>query len=225
MSIRKGLSKPLDMSTSVEYNTSVMENLTKRQEQAADSLRKFMLKYGYPPTVRELAGMLKIDVRAAFGHINSLEKKGVISREKGKSRSISFTEYFGQMTSPGAAELPVLGRVPAGGPLLVPENIIDTLAVDSGWFGKGEFFIVQVEGESMTGAHIASGDYAVVKAQSEADEGDIIVAVIHEEVTIKRYSKKNNRVRLLPENPAFSPIKVSEDFRIAGRVAGIIRKY
>jgi repressor LexA len=210
------------MSTSVEYNTSAMENLTKRQAEAADALRKFILKHGYPPTVRELAGTLKIDVRAAFGHITALERKGIIWREKGKSRSISFTEGSGL---PDAAELPVLGRVPAGGPLLVPENIIDTLAVSRGWFGRGEFFVVQVEGESMAGAHIASGDYAVVKAQSEADEGDIIVAVIDEEVTIKRYSKKNNRVRLLPENPAFSPIKVSGDFRIAGRVAGIIRKY
>ena len=202
-----------------------MEKLTKRQEQAAGAIRRFISESGYSPTVRELAGKMDIDVRAAFGHILALERKGVIAREKGKSRSISFTGESADAPPLDAVELPVLGRVPAGGPLLVPENIIDTLAVDSGWFGKGEFFIVQVEGESMTGAHIIPGDYAVVKAQPEAEPGDIVVAAVDGEMTIKKYSVKNNRVFLLPENPRYRPLEAGEDFRIAGRVVGIIRKY
>jgi repressor LexA len=202
-----------------------MEKLTKRQSEAAEAIKIFISKYGYSPTVRELAGIMDIDVRAAFGHITALERKGIISRQRGRSRSITFAEEAGRDILSEAVELPVLGRVPAGGPILVPENIIDTLAVERGWFGKGEFFIVEVEGDSMTGAHIMPGDYAVVKAQPEAEHGDIILAVLNGEVTIKRLSVKNARVELLPENPRWRPIKVSGDFRIAGKIAGIIRKY
>ncbi len=203
-----------------------MEKLTKRQEDAAARLRSFISERGYPPTVRELADMMDIDVRAAFEHLAALEKKGVLARDRGKSRSISFIEDNGQgAPGRGVVELPVLGTVPAGGPILVPENIIDTLAVDGGWFGKGEFFIVKVEGESMTGAHIMPGDYAVVKAQPEAEHGDIIVAAVDEEMTIKRFSVQGNLIVLLPENPLWRPIKVTGDFRIAGKVVGIIRKY
>ncbi len=202
-----------------------MEKLTKRQEQAARAIRRFISECGHSPTVRELAEELNINVRAAFGHILALERKGVISREKGKSRSIKFIGESAETPPHDTIELPVLGRVPAGGPLLVPENIIDTLAVGRGWFGKGEFFIVEIEGESMTGAHIVPGDYAVVKAQPEAEPGDIVVAAVDGEVTIKRFSVKGGKVMLLPENPRYSPVKASGDFRIAGRVAGIIRRY
>lgn len=199
-----------------------MEKPTERQLEAAGAIKNFVSKYGYPPTVRELAGMMGIDVRAAFEHIKALEKKGFLSTEKGKARSITLAET----PSPFIFEdLPVLGRLPAGGPVLVEENITDALPVEKGWFGRGQLFAVEVEGESMTGAGIMPGDYAVAKAQEEAENGDIIIAIVDGESTIKRYSKKQNRVTLLPANPRFRPIKVSGGFRVAGKVVGIIRKY
>ena len=199
-----------------------MEKLTKRQQQTKAVIRAFMREHGYAPTVRELARAMDIDVRAAFGHILALERKGAITRDRGKSRSITL---HGENENPDMVELPVLGTVPAGEPLMVPENIMDTIPVEAEWFGRGELFVVRVEGESMTGAHIMPGDYVVVKAQREASDGDIIVGVLEGEVTIKRLSLKKSGSMLLPENPLYFPIKISGDFRIAGKVVGVIRKY
>lgn len=197
-----------------------MEKLTRRQQEAAGALKGFIDGRGYPPTVRELAGIMKISVRAAFEHMGALEKKGIITRESGKSRSIILEESAGERT----VEFPVLGRVPAGGPLLVEENITGSFSAGRELFGKGEFFVVEVEGESMTGAHIMPGDYAVARVQPEAGNGDIIVAVLDGETTIKRLSVKNGRATLLPENPLYEAIEPGDDFRVAGRVIGIIRR-
>ena len=203
--------------------------LTARQREVLDFVRHFMTRVGYPPTVREIGSHFGFVPRSVFDHLKALERKGYLRRDPAKSRSLQLLDAS---LSPSARtssyrELPILGRVAAGQPLLSDQNIEGTSVVPQDWVNDDEAFLLKVQGESMIGAHICPGDQALVRRQSTAENGDIVVALLNDEATIKRIFFKPNGILLQPENPAMPPIEVrkgEKSFQILGKVVGLLRK-
>lgn len=201
-----------------------MKGLTKRQSEIMEFIQDFIIEKAYPPTIREIASAFGISVKAAFDHVKALEKKDIIRTSNNKSRSL---EIIDSSFMPGTQtiQVPMLGSVAAGLPLLAEENLDGTLPLAEDLLGSGEFFALKIQGDSMIDAGIQDGDLAVIRHTSQARNGDIIVARIAEEaVTIKRYYKEQNRIRLQPENPAYAPI-YTQDMRVLGKLHMIIRNY
>ena len=203
--------------------------LTARQREVLDFVRNFMTRVGYPPTVREIGSHLGFVPRSVFDHLKALERKGYLRRDPAKSRSLQLLDAS---LSPSARtssyrELPILGRVAAGQPLLSDQNIEGTSVVPQDWVNDDEAFFLKVQGESMIGAHICPGDQALVRRQSTAENGDIVVALLNDEATIKRILFRPDGIVLQPENPTMPPIEVrkgEKSFQILGKVVGILRK-
>ena len=208
-------------------------SLTSRQREVLEFIRKFMTQEGYPPTVREIGAHFGFVPRSVFDHLKALERKGYLRRVASKSRSLQILDApEASHPSPRAPaafrELPILGRVAAGEPLLSEQNVEGTFTISRDWVNGDEAFLLKVEGESMIGAHILSGDYAVVRRQATAEHGDIVVALVDGEATIKRVLLKKDAIVLQPENPAMPPIQVrrgEKTFQIIGKVIGILRKF
>lgn len=207
--------------------------LTARQREVLDFIRHFMVQVGYPPTVREIGAHFGFVPRSVFDHLKALERKGYLRRTASKSRSLQILEAPGAAAASHAnasepsRELPILGRVAAGQPLLSEQNIEGTLPVPRDWVNGDEAFLLKVQGESMIGAHILPGDHALVRRQATADTGDIVVALLNDEATIKRVIFKPDEIILQPENPSMPPIQVrrgEKSFQILGKVIGILRK-
>jgi repressor LexA len=203
--------------------------LTARQREVLDFVRHFMTRVGYPPTVREIGSHFGFVPRSVFDHLKALERKGYLRRDPAKSRSLQLLDAS---LSPSARtssyrELPILGRVAAGQPLLSDQNIEGTSVVPQDWVNDDEAFLLKVQGESMIGAHICPGDQALVRRQSTAENGDIVVALLNDEATVKRILFKPDGIVLQPENPAMPPIQVKKgekSFQILGKVVGILRR-
>jgi repressor LexA len=197
------------------YNEEV---LTKKQRKVLELIRINIQETGYPPTVRELCRALGVHSSAtAFKYLKILEKKGYIRREKEKTRAIKLT--------PQIRNFPLVGKVAAGNPLLALQEYTEIIPVPEELAGNTESFLVQVEGDSMIGDHILDGDYVMINPQSNADNGDIVIALINqEEVTVKRFHKNKGKISLMPSNPAYQPI-ITRDVIILGRVTGIIRRF
>ena len=203
--------------------------LTARQREVLDFVRHFMTRVGYPPTVREIGSHFGFVPRSVFDHLKALERKGYLRRDPAKSRSLQLLDAS---LSPSARtssyrELPILGRVAAGQPLLSDQNIEGTSVVPQDWVNDDEAFLLKVQGESMIGAHICPGDQALVRRQSTAENGDIVVALLNDEATIKRILFKPDGIVLQPENPTMPPIEVrkgEKSFQILGKVVGLLRK-
>ena len=203
--------------------------LTARQREVLDFVRHFMTRVGYPPTVREIGSHFGFVPRSVFDHLKALERKGYLRRDPAKSRSLQLLDAS---LSPSARtssyrELPILGRVAAGQPLLSDQNIEGTSVVPQDWVNDDEAFLLKVQGESMIGAHICPGDQALVRRQSAAENGDIVVALLNDEATIKRIFFRADGIVLQPENPAMPPIQVKKgekSFQIVGKVVGILRR-
>jgi repressor LexA len=205
-------------------------SLTSRQREVLEFIRKFMTQEGYPPTVREIGAHFGFVPRSVFDHLKALERKGYLRRVASKSRSLQILDAPGTSHPAPAAlrELPILGRVAAGEPLLSEQNVEGTFTISRDWVNGDEAFLLKVEGESMIGAHILPGDYAVVRRQATAEHGDIVVALVDGEATIKRVLLKKDAIVLQPENPAMPPIQVrrgEKTFQIVGKVIGILRKF
>ena len=204
--------------------------LTARQREVLDFVRHFMTRVGYPPTVREIGSHFGFVPRSVFDHLKALERKGYLRRDPAKSRSLQLLDAS---LSPSARtssyrELPILGRVAAGQPLLSDQNIEGTSVVPQDWVNDDEAFLLKVQGESMIGAHICPGDQALVRRQSTAENGDIVVALLNDEATIKRILFRPDGIVLQPENPAMPPIEVKKgekSFQIVGKVVGLLRKF
>ena len=203
--------------------------LTARQREVLDFVRHFMTRVGYPPTVREIGSHFGFVPRSVFDHLKALERKGYLRRDPAKSRSLQLLDAS---LSPSARtssyrELPILGRVAAGQPLLSDQNIEGTSVVPQDWVNDDEAFLLKVQGESMIGAHICPGDQALVRRQSTAENGDIVVALLNDEATIKRILFRPNGIVLQPENPTMPPIEVrkgEKNFQIVCKVVGILRR-
>lgn len=194
-------------------------SLTSRQRQILDFVSAIVQKRGYPPSLREVAAHFHmVGTRGAEKHILALEKKGYIRKGRG-ARAL---ELVGQTR--GRA-VPILGKVAAGQPILAEEHLLGTLMIDSS-IAPGDAYLLKVKGESMKEAGILGGDLVLVKPQPNADSGEIVVAMVEGEATVKRLIKKKEKYILSPENPRFSPIVITEldaTFQILGKVVTVIR--
>ena len=201
-------------------------NLTPRQREILDFVKEFTLESGYPPSVREIGRHFHIYPRAAFDHLRALERKGYLRRRHTKSRGIEILDFTERRHGISIREVPVLGRVAAGKPTLAVENIEDVVPLARDWAEGEEVFLLRVKGESMS-PYILSGDYVVVRCQSSADNGDMVVALIDDEATVKRFFLKGDKVLLKPDNDAWETVTVekgSGGLQILGKVIGIFRK-
>jgi len=198
--------------------------LTARQKEIYDFLLKTIREKGFAPSIHEIGRRFKIaSTNGVSDHLKALEKKGYI-RRVGK-RALEVVNTLGKSALTVTREVPVLGRVPAGKPFLSEENIEGTIALPEDMAGE-KTFALQVKGDSMIGAGIMDGDRVIVKQQGTAENGDIVCAVIDGEATLKRFFKKDGTITLKAENEKYAPITVSAgDFRIAGRVVGLLRKF
>ena len=202
--------------------------LTKRQREVLKFISQFIDKHKFPPTRSDLA--LHFGFRspnAAEAHLRALEKKAVIGIERGVSRGITLLPLAGE-NLPGniKATVPLVGRVAAGSPILAQENIEDEYRIDPGLFSQAPDYLLRVEGMSMIDAGILNGDLLAVHRTPEARNGQIVVARLENEVTVKRFRRRGHRVQLIPENVDFEPIEVdlrSQDFAIEGLGVGVVR--
>ena len=196
-----------------------MAELTSMQQRIYEYIASCIREQGYPPSVREIgeAVGLKSPSTVHF-HLKHLEEAGVIEKGAGKGRAIT-------LTAPPVPEdkVPIVGNVAAGSPILAEECIEDYLTFDTGGHGD-EYFALRVRGESMLNAGILPGDLVVVRRQQTCSNGEIVVAMIEDEATVKRFSKQNGHIWLLPENEAYSPIDGSYA-QILGKVSAVVRRY
>ena len=181
---------------------------------------------GYAPTVREIGEAVGLkSTSTVHGHLTRMEKKGLLRRDAMKPRAIGLSTSFSPFDENASLrEIPVVGRVAAGTPILAEENIEETMTLPEEMVGSGELFILRVRGESMIQAGIMNDDYIVVHRQMNANNGEIVVAMIDDEATVKRFYKENGHIRLQPENDAMEPIIVPE-VTILGKVVSLIRKF
>ena len=205
--------------------------LTERQQVIFDFIAKTIKERGAPPTIREI--MDRFDINSTNGvrtTLAALEKKGHIRRHARLSRGIELVDYVeNEPLSTNSTEVPLIGRVAAGEPILATQNIESTLQVDQALLpASGTLFALRVHGESMQDAGILDGDIVLARQQENAEKGDIVVALLGEEATVKRYQPGPDGIQLLPDNDAFAPIIVppdDEDFSIAGKVVGLMRRF
>jgi len=202
----------------------MLPSLTARQKAIYDFLLKTIREKGFAPSIPEIGKQFKIaSTNGVSDHLKALEKKGYI-RRVGK-RAIEVVNALGKTVLTATRDVPVLGKVPAGKPLLSEENIEGILSIPDD-MGSGKLFALQVKGDSMIGAGILDGDKVIVKQQGTAENGEIVCAMINGEATLKRFFKKDGVITLKAENDKYAPITVSEgEFRIAGRVVGLLRKF
>lgn len=197
--------------------------LTQKQDKIFQFICNQIEKLGYPPTVREVGGAFEISEKGAHDHLNAIEKKGYIRRAPGKPRAIEVMDFVRKPGPQGAVEVPIVGRVAAGEPLLASENIEGTLPLPSKMAKDEMCFALRVKGASMVNAGIFEGDFVVVKEQNYADPGDIIVALLDDEATVKRFFLEGDQIRLQPENDTMPPIIV-DNVEVLGKVIGLFRQ-
>lgn len=198
--------------------------LTDRQKQIYDYLAETILYKGYAPSIPEIGERFNItSTRGVFDHLKALEKKGYI-RRVGK-RAIEITTPSGRSALPQSKEVPIVGSVRAGTPVLAEENIEGYLPVANELARGEETFVLKVKGDSMIADGILEGDLVIIRRQQTAVNGDIVCALIDNEATLKRFQRKGNQITLNPANPKYEPIIVSKgEFRILGKATAVIRK-
>jgi repressor LexA len=210
------------------------DNLTSRQEEVLDYLRQALEKGGAPPSYREIGE--RFGIKSTNGVkvlLDALERKGYLQRVAGRARALELTDAAradsrAQLLELSVRSVPLLGRVAAGEPILAVEHVEETLQVDAQLLRGEENFALEVRGDSMVEAGILDGDLVFAQMQDSARAGDMVVALIGEEATVKFYFPETGRVRLQPANPRYEPIFVepaSPEFRIAGKVVGLMRRY
>jgi len=201
-----------------------MKELTERQKDVLSFIADYLKSHSYPPTIREIADYYSISVKGAHDHITALKKKGYIRQADKRPRTMELTGTRLEDNST-LVEIPVLGSVAAGVPLLAEENLDGNIILHRSMIKKNKkYFALKVKGDSMSGAGILEGDTAIIEKQSTVRNGEIAVALIDEAITLKRFYKESTRIKLQAENPAFKPI-YSQDVKILGRLSGIIRTY
>jgi repressor LexA len=212
-----------------------MQGLTARQEQVLAFIRQSITERGYPPTLREIGAHMGIrSTNGVNDHLRALERKGYLTREDMKSRALRPRDMNlgapkkARSDDPNMVDVPILGRVAAGMPLYADEHLLDTVRIDQSLLKSGEIFGLRVVGDSMIDAGIMNGDYVFVRKQATANRGDIVVALIGDEATVKRYYPERDYVRFQPENKSMAPILVrATDFKptmLLGVVVGVYRR-
>jgi repressor LexA len=199
-----------------------MRALTERQRAVLTFVEEFRQRQGYPPTVREVAAHFGIQPRAADDHLSALKRKGYLHREPGRSRGLTLTYRSLEST----VEVPVLGRIAAGRPLLAVEQIEDTIPLPEAWVRGGETFLLRVTGDSMA-PFLLPGDLVIVRVQSRVASGEIAVVLLGEEATVKRVYEKPEGLLLKGDNPDFPPIRLNPEqaaqVQVLGRIVGVYR--
>ena len=210
-------------------------SLNKREKAILKYIEKQVKQNGYPPSVREIGKAVDLKSTATVhGYLASLEEKGYIKKESQKGRTLKLLKggaFEGEQvtfeksaySSREMVDVPVVGKITAGEPILAVENITDTFPIPLDFIGTGESFMLTVRGESMIEAGILNGDYILVKKQNTANNGEIVVALIGDEATVKTFYKEKDHIRLQPENSTMDPIIVP-NCQILGKVAGVFRK-
>jgi len=198
---------------------------TPRQRRILEYIADIVRDRGYPPTVREIGEAVGLTSSSSVhSQLANLERKGLLHKDPTKPRAIGLAD---ESTRPDGVVIPVLGRIAAGVPVLATENVEEYLTVPVGFAKGGEHFALRVAGQSMTGAGILDGDVVVVRRQDSAADGDVVAALLpgpgEDEATVTRLRRRAGRVTLHPENPAFSPIQMTEG-RILGKVVAVLRK-
>jgi len=199
------------------------KQLTKKQEEILEFIKKRIKEKGYPPAVREICEATGLkSTSTVHGHLTRLEKKGYIRRDPSKPRAIEIVddEFY---VHRNVVQLPLVGKVTAGEPILAVENIEETMTLPYDLVGTEDAFLLRVRGDSMIEAGIYDNDIIIVRRQNVAENGDIVVALIDDEATVKRFYKEHDHIRLQPENKAMKPIIV-KDVKILGKVIGLIRR-
>ena len=199
------------------------KKMTSKQEDIFEFIKDNIQTSGYPPTVREIGEKFNITVKGAYDHMKAIEKKGFIRTDKNKSRAINIVSQCEPAHADSLA-VPLLGRIAAGAPIMAEENIDEYLSFPKSYFGSGQYFALNVKGDSMINCGILDGDIAILKKQETANNGDIIAALLEDEATLKKFKLVGNRVHLIPENDAYKPI-ITEKLSILGKLAGVFRRY
>lgn len=203
--------------------------LTSRQRQILDFIRAEIHRRGFPPSVREIGEAVGLSSSSTVhSHLAALEAKGLVRRDPSKPRALEVLDYRDTERAvdyENVQAVPLVGQVAAGAPILAAENIEATLPLPASFAGE-QTFVLRVKGESMIEAGILDGDYVVVKQQPTATNGEIVVAMLNEEATVKRFYRESGRVRLQPENRTMEPIFADEhaDFAILGKVVALFRR-
>ena len=227
----------------LELKEVAME-LTSRQREIFNFIRTFIKERGYPPSVREIGERFNIYPRAAFDHLKALERKGYLKRRGSVSRGLEILVFQGyeshgsyqrggpygeHLKKEGrllSREIPVLGRVAAGKPTLAVEHVEGTIPLPTEWVKGKEVFLLKVKGDSMS-PYILPDDYVVVRSQPLAENGDVVVTLVGEEATVKRFFKKGRKIELRPDNERRETIQIEEgsgEVQILGKVIGVFRK-
>lgn len=202
------------------------ENISDKQKKILDFIKNELQNKGYPPSVREICEAVGLkSTSTVHGHLEKLERHGYIRRDPTKPRAIEVIDHNPYFSEKELIEVPIIGKVTAGQPILALENIEDTftLPLDFVDVDNNSIFMLSVKGNSMINAGILNRDYIMVKQQNIAQNGDIVVALIGEEATVKRFYKEKNYIRLQPENPDMEPIIVT-NVKILGKVIGVFRR-
>jgi len=200
-------------------------DLTKRQQEIFDFIRKYSAKYGYPPTVRDIGKAVGLaSSSTVHAHLANLEKIGLLRRDPSKPRAIELLDRAVESVKGivRAEGLPLVGSVAAGEPMLAEENVEDYVSVPELAGGAEGEYLLRIRGDSMKDAGILEGDYVVVRSQDTAQDGDVVVAMLGEEATVKRFFREADHIRLQPENDAMEPIR-SKEVKVLGRVVGLMR--
>lgn len=198
--------------------------ITKKQQEILDYIKNEILNRGFPPAVREICEAVNLkSTSSVHSHLETLEKNGYIRRDPTKPRAIEILDENFNLTRREMVNVPILGRVAAGEPLLAVENVESYFPIPSEFLPNAQTFMLHVKGESMVNAGILDGDSVLVQQQSSAENGEMVVALIEDGATVKTFYKEDGYYRLQPENDAMEPIIVHGDLTILGKVIGVFR--
>ena len=199
--------------------------ISEKQTAILEYIKKEILSRGYPPAVREICAAVGLNSPATVhSHLNALESKGYIRRDPSKPRAIEIIDEDFALTRREYSQVPMLGYVAAGEPLLAEEHITDYFPIPADMLPNSQIFMLRVRGDSMTGAGILDGDQVIVKQTTAASDGDMVVALIEDGATVKTFYKEQDHIRLQPENPDYDPIIV-KNVTILGIVIGVFRLF
>ena len=202
-----------------------MKELTDKQELVLKFITSVIKDRGVPPTIREIGDKFEITAKGAYDHLKAIERKGYLKTSKNQSRAIELLRHSAEDGIPiRAMSIPLLGRVAAGIPIFAEENISDYIPITDRMAKKGTLFALKVVGESMIGEGINDGDIAIIQKKEVARDGEIVVALLEDEATLKTYYKEKDSVRLEASNPKFKPIRAKK-VSIVGKLVGLYRYY
>ncbi len=198
--------------------------ISKKQQEILDFIKSEILNKGYPPAVREICEAVHLkSTSSVHSHLETLEKNGYIRRDPTKPRAIEIIDDQFNLTRRETVNVPVVGTVAAGQPILAVENIENYFPIPAEYMPKNQSFILKVKGDSMIRAGINSGDMVLVEECRDAKNGDIVVALIGDSATVKTFYREQGHIRLQPENETMDPIILDKDFEVLGKVFGVFR--